>query len=290
MFGEVVRLFQVDDDRPLHLFVGYQHEIVKQVAQDALRQFVAPARSQALGGGFHRRGRYLARLPRQIRRLRPLRLHRDYLYVRVHALCHDASPARAAASAQRHHDAVNVRQIFQYLKRVCADARYQHRLVDRVNIAVALFFGEPLRVFVCQVKVRAVVNNPRAQALYRRHLVRVRALRHAHHAAYPKYARRVCDGLPVIARRRRDDAARPLFVRELRQQIDAAAHLERAQPLVIFVLDPDLRVQQRVKPQIAMQRRPPHIRRDAPPRLYNIMQCRSIPQSGFSCMSMSNKP
>ena len=100
-------------------------------------------------------------------------------HIRVDALGCDASPARSAAAAERHDDVVHIGQVFHYLQRVCAHARDEQRLVDRVDIAVAFFLAEPLRVFVGHVEVWSVVNDLRAEAFDGRYLAGVRAFRHA---------------------------------------------------------------------------------------------------------------
>ena len=73
----------------------------------------------------------------------------------------------------------------------------------------------------------------------------------------PEHARRVGDRLSVIAARRRGDPALQLFRGELRQEVDAAPHLERAEPLVVLVLDVNLAgADQLFEPDVPMKGRP----------------------------------
>ena len=55
------------------------------------------------------------------------------------------------------------------------------------------------------------------------------------------------DRLAVVPGRGGDHAAAPLVVGELRDEVDAAAHLEVADRLVVLVLDPDLGADQLVE-------------------------------------------
>ena len=69
-------------------------------------------------------------------------------------------------------------------------------------------------------------------------------LGHADDRAHAEEPRGEGDRLAVVAGRGGDHAARPLLRGELRDEVDAAAHLEGADGLVVLVLDPDLRADQ----------------------------------------------
>ena len=77
----------------------------------------------------------------------------------------------------------------------------------------------------------------------------------------------------MVAGGRRGDTALQLFGSELREQVDAAPHLECAEPLVIFVLDVNMaRAEQLFQTDVPMKGRPGDIARDAPLRLEDIVQ------------------
>jgi hypothetical protein len=85
-----------------------------------------------------------------------------------------------------------------------------------------------------------VLDQLGAERAHRGELDRVRVLRHADRARDAEERARVGDRLAVVARRGRDQAAPPLLLAELRDEVDAAANLEGADRLVVLVLDPDL--------------------------------------------------
>jgi hypothetical protein len=109
-------------------------------------------------------------------------------------------------------------------------------------------------------------------------------LRDADPRAHAELARRERHGLTVVSGRGRDQPAGALVVRQLRDEVEAAAHLERARRLVVLVLDPHARAHQRVEPGIAAQRRRAQEARDPPPRGEDIgegrdrVHCGCIPQ------------
>ena len=52
--------------------------------------------------------------------------------------------------------------------------------------------------------------------------------------------RLICDGLAVVAGRRRDQTALPFVLAQLRDQVHAPAHLESPRRLVVLVLHPHI--------------------------------------------------
>jgi hypothetical protein len=93
-------------------------------------------------------------------------------------------------------------------------------------------------------------------------LTGVRPLRHADRRLDVEQARGVGDRLAVVPRRGGDQAAGALGLRELRDEVDAAAHLERADRLVVLVLDRDLRADELAEPGVPVERRRPQVGRD----------------------------
>ena len=70
--------------------------------------------------------------------------------------------------------------------------------------------------------------------------------------------------LAVVAGRGGDHPGGPLGGGQLRDQVDTAAHLERADRLVVLVLDIDLGADQLVQRRIAVQRRARQVGADLP--------------------------
>src|SRR5581483_8068679 len=76
--------------------------------------------------------------------------------------------------------------------------------------------------------------------------------------------RREGDRLPVVSRRGGDQASPAILLAELRDEVDAAAHLEGADRLVVLVLHPDLGADERVERGVAVERGRNQVRSDAP--------------------------
>jgi hypothetical protein len=146
------------------------------------------------------------------------------------------------------------------------------RLVARVHVAEAALLAEPLGVLARVVEVAAVEDELRAEPAHRRDLDGVRALGDADRGRHAEEARRVPDRLAVVPGRGGDHAARPLLRPELRDEVDSAAHLERADRLVVLVLDVDLRADELVERRVAVERRRPQVRRDAAPRVEHVRE------------------
>ena len=110
-----------------------------------------------------------------------------------------------------------------------------------------------------------------AVAARRRDLQRVGALPHHDQRVDAFLARRPGDGLRVVARRDRDHAALLLLVRQLREPVERAAHLERARPLEELRLEADVGVQLLRERARAEQRRAVHAARDRPRRALDVV-------------------
>ena len=288
VFGQVVRLFQMRHYRRVHLVLAHQNEVVQHVAQDSYGQLVCGAGRQAFGGGVHRRVRQLAALPSEIHGGGALRLNAYHLYVRVDAFGDDARAARAAAAADWDDYDVDVRHVFENLQRVRPDAGYQDRLVYGVDEAVAFLARHALYVRQRLVEERAVMDDLRAEVADGLHLAGVRALRDGNVRLRAEHGRGERDRLPVVAAGGRRHAPVELVLRELRHQVHPAAYLERADALMVFVLDADFRrAQQLLQADVAVKRRPRHAPLDSLLRLYNVEQCGRVQLSNPSLMLIS---
>ena len=114
------------------------------------------------------------------------------------------------------------------------------RLVGRVDVAPSLVFDHLLDPDARLVVVAPVLDHFRAVRAHRRVLVGIVADGHDDAAADAVHAAGERDRLAVIAGAGADDAAAAILGRELREQVQAAANLERAGWIVILVLDPRL--------------------------------------------------
>ena len=104
------------------------------------------------------------------------------------------------------------------------------------------------------VEVVAVVNEVRPKRAHRLALLGVGVDRHDDGGLHAEDAGGVRDALSEVPRRGADDAARLFFVRELRDNIQRAPNLERAEGLVVLVLDVHLCPDDPVEPRIVVQR------------------------------------
>ena len=124
------------------------------------------------------------------------------------------------------------------LRRRRCHAGDEMRLVGVVHVAPALARGQRLDVLARLVEVASVLEHFGAERAHRGGLVGVVADRHDDAAANAVETAGQRDGLTVIAGARADDAAPLLLVAHLRDEIQAAANLERAGRIVVLVLDP----------------------------------------------------
>src|SRR3984885_12622666 len=251
---EVAGLLDHHPRRFLQRVLRDQDEVVEFVPQNLLRQLERGARGQSLGQGGVGARAQRARLPGPLRRRGGLGLHADDLNRRPDRLGHDAGASGPAAAADRDHDDLGVRLRLQDLQGVGADPGDQRGLVARVDVAVAVLGGQLLAVLAGLVEVAPVQHHLGAEGLHRLHLHRVGLLRCAHDRAHAEQVRRVGDRLAMVAGRRRDHARAALRRAELAHQVHAAADLERADWLVVLVLDPGPRAGQLVERRIAIQR------------------------------------
>ena len=144
MFGQVVGVLQVENHRLVHFVVADQNEVVELLGKNIQRRLIAAASCETFCMATHRSLHDLALFPREVNGWSLFGLHANHLDFRIDALRDDARSAGAAAAADRDNYHVNVGQVFQDFQCVCAHACDQLRLVNRINVSVAFFFGENL--------------------------------------------------------------------------------------------------------------------------------------------------
>ena len=164
----------------------------------------------------------------------------------------------------------------QDLQRVRADAGDEVGLVPGMDVSVALLGGLLLALLACVVEVAAVENDLRAERAHRLDLDGIGVLGHEDGGPHAEQVGRVRDGLAVIARRGRGDAALALGAAELTDQVHAAAHLERPDREVVLVLDPQPRAGYRIQRGISIQGRWAQVRGDAVARRQDVGQVRDV--------------
>ena len=184
------------------------------------------------------------------------------------------APARAAAAADRDDHHVDLRLLLEDLERDRGHSRDQARLVPGVHVAVAVGGGETFALLPGLVEVAPVLDDLRSERPDRLDLERVRPLGDAHRRRDAEEAGGVGDRLAVVPGRGGDQSALTLVGSQLRDEVDAAAHLEGADRLVVLVLHPDLRPDERLERRIAVERRRPQIGRDALARGAHVVEGR----------------
>ena len=233
------------------LAFAQRHDLVELLAKDAERQIERHAGRHPFG---ERRDRVVAharsRAPRARERVRALRLHADDGGSAAEPRSHERAAARAASSADRHEDHVDVRKIFEDLQRIRRDAVDQVRLVRGVHVAQAVRVLQGLDVLARLVEVPSMLDDRRAERSHRGVLVGVVAQGNHDRARHAFEPARERDRLAVIAGRRGNHAA-ALVGRQVGDEVQPAANLERAGRIVVLVLDeqaqPGLRVEERVR-------------------------------------------
>ena len=169
------------------------------------------------------------------------------------ALATKAAPGGPAAAAHGHDDHVDAGQGFQNFEGVGGNAGNQQRLVAGGDKAQTLAAFELGAVALARLKVLAVEDHLGAVGAHRIHLDAVGIGGGDDHGADAKELGSIGDRLAVIAGRGGHHAAAAFLGREMRHEVDAAAHLEGADGLIVFVLDIDLGRQQPVEQRVVVQ-------------------------------------
>ena len=188
---------------------------------------------------------------RGVHRGRTLRLDADDADPGASLLDRRHDPRDQPSAADRHHDRGHAWQLVEDLQADRALARDDPLVIewrdDREPPRHRLGFGPrpPVR------RGRALEDHFRAVGPRPVDFHARRRGRHHHHRRRPERARGERHGLPVIARRKGDDAALPLVGGQLRDHVVGPANLERAARLHVLALE---------------QQRPPGVRGDVDER------------------------
>ena len=134
------------------------------------------------------------------------------------------------------------------------DAGNQQRLVAGGDEAQPLLAFEGETVLFARLEVGAVKDDLGAVRAHGVHLDRAGAFGHDDDGPHAKQLRGVGHRLAVVAGGGRHHAAAPFFRRHVCHEVDAAAHLESADGLIVLMLDEDGGVEQRVQLRVVMQR------------------------------------
>jgi hypothetical protein len=151
--------------------------------------------------------------------------------------------------------------------------------------AAPAFTSELVATLARLVEVAAAEDHLGSEAAHRCDFHRVRALGRADRGRDAEQARRVGDGLPVVSRRRGEDAVLPLLGRELRDEVDAAPDLEGADRLVVLVLDEHRRPDQVVERGVPVERRRAQVRCDPPACVEHVGEGRRLPLRHLASVS-----
>jgi len=139
-------------------------------------------------------------------------------------------------------------------KRPGGHAGDQQRLVAGVHVPGPVFGGELFTVLPHLVEILPVRYHLRAERPDGLHLPRIGRTRYADEGVRTVKLGRVRDRLPVIAGGRGDQPGRAGRRVERGDEVDPTAHLERADRLVVLVLDPHLRAGRGIQRPVPVQR------------------------------------
>ena len=180
-----------------------------------------------------------------MRRRIPFGLHADDLDVRIDRLGADRHAGDQSAAADRHHQHVEVRRLFEHLDAQCPLPRDHRGIVERMHQreVTSLAFLERERARF--VELRAMQNHFCIEHAGLFHFRVRRGARHDDAGRDAEPATVIGDRLRVIAGRHRNNAATPLVRRQIEQPVQRAAFLERRGELMILELQMNLRTGQR---------------------------------------------
>ena len=274
--GELMRVVEVGADRRLDLRIGDLDDVVRAAPDDVERRLHRHAHRHAVRDG-DRGGRFDALVPAKRLRVRvgaAWRRRRRCAVARPSASRVPMRPQMPDPQPIGTNTVCEVGHGAEELERVGGDAGDELGL-ERADEAQSLGLRERRRVLARLVEVAAVHDEIRAERLHRRVLVARVALRHDDRAAHAMPARGEGEALAVVAARRADDAGERGVARlERRQQVEAAAHLERAGRRVVLVLDPDLAARAAREQRPRVLRRGRHRRVDVARGGFDVGQCK----------------
>jgi hypothetical protein len=123
-----------------------------------------------------------------------------------------------------------------------------------MDVPPALTFDDRFHVLTRLVEIASVLDDLSTQRPHRRVLVRIVPHRNDNAAGDAKCAAGERNRLTVVARTRRDHASAPFIVRELRDEVQATANLERAGWIVVLVFHPHGRPDPLVEQRVTQER------------------------------------
>ena len=224
----------------LDVALVHEQPIVHEPPDDFLRDLARRADRNALGDRADA-GRVVRSAHRIDHRGKTLGLYADDLNRRLDRLGCYGHAGDESAAADRHHQCVQIRDRREHLQCDGALARDDRFIVVRMNeheiLARGHFEGMASRFVECV----AVQHDLRAEAARALDLHTGREARHHDDGADPEPVRVIGDTLRVVAGTHRDDAARALFRRQLRELVARAPLLERGGELQVLELEEDLR-------------------------------------------------
>src|SRR5262249_13681279 len=180
--------------------------------------------------------------------------------LRVDRICGNANACSSAASANWNNNHIKSRFILEHLQRLGCYTGDQQRFIPGVDVSIAVLRGKRLAVKACVVEAFTVENYLSPHSSHRSDLARVGGFRDPNASFDAEQLRSIGYRLPVIPCRSGNHASRFLFVVELRNEIYSAAHLERADWLIVLVLNVDFGAYQLVDRRIRMHWGTPEIR------------------------------
>jgi hypothetical protein len=167
-----------------------------------------------------------------------------------------SAAAGAAAAADRHDDHLHVRQFLEDLQRVGADSGDEQRFVRGVDVTQPAFVLQRFDFFARFVEVAPVLDHFGSIGPHRGVLLGIVPERHDDCARHTFALAGERNRLSVIPGRRGDYAV-ALGRRQTADQIETAAHLERARRVVVLMFD------EHIEPGLAREQRVAHQRRRA---------------------------
>jgi hypothetical protein len=141
-----------------------------------------------------------------------------------------------------------------------------------VHVPPPLNLDDALDFLARLVKVASVLDDVGCHRAHRGIFLRVVAARHVHRACDALALTGERDRLSVVAGARRDHAPAPLVSRQRRDEIEAAADLERARRVVVFVLDENVAAERVGEQRMPQERRRFDHGRDARPRRVHVSE------------------
>ncbi len=157
--------------------------------------------------------------------------------MRVNGFGDDAAARSAAPAPDGNHDRFDAGLVFHNLKGIGSHPRDEEGLVPRVDVSKSLFPGQILRVLPRRVKVVAMKNDLSSQMLNGLHLHRIGLLRNADRCLDAKAPRPIGNRLAMVSCGGCDNAAAPLILGELGDEIDSAPYFKSAHRQVVFVFN-----------------------------------------------------